>query len=32
VIDGLLAQTDPDPLAGLVERTIRTMLEQAECA
>jgi AcrR family transcriptional regulator len=26
VIDGLLAQTDPDPLAGLVERTIRTML------
>ena len=32
VIDGLLAQTDPDPLAGLVERTIRTMLEQPKCA
>ena len=26
VIDGLLAETDPDPLAGLVERTLRTML------
>jgi len=29
VIDGLLAETDPDPLAGLVERTLLTMLEPA---
>jgi len=32
VIDGLLAETDPDPLAGLVERTLRTMLEKPRAA
>jgi AcrR family transcriptional regulator len=32
VIDGLLAQTDPDPLAGLIERTIRAMLDGARAA
>jgi AcrR family transcriptional regulator len=27
VIDGLLDQTDPDPLAGMVERTVLAMLQ-----